>query len=171
MNRVLLFLILLENVFQMNGRYIQITAKVPVFEHFLTLHHATFRCASYILEHFCVWWYCPFHAALSHILHFSGAFKHFPATSVPKSHQRAGKAPIFEHFPNTTRLHKPPRSVAHPLTSNTFCSVVPLLTCSLSHILHFWGTFEHFLTLLTPKRTGDIQRPEESSHCWTLFPL
>lgn len=46
MNRVLLFLILLENVFQMNGRYIQITAKVPIFEHFSDTRSVTFskRC-------------------------------------------------------------------------------------------------------------------------------
>ena len=44
----------LKNTFQIDGRYIQIAAKVPVFKHFLTLHHATFRCTSYILEHFCV---------------------------------------------------------------------------------------------------------------------
>ena len=43
MNRVLLFLILLENVFQMNGRYIQITAKVPIFEHFPTLDLSHFE--------------------------------------------------------------------------------------------------------------------------------
>ena len=41
-------------IFLIDGHYIQIAAKVPVFKHFLTLHHATFRCTSYILEHFCV---------------------------------------------------------------------------------------------------------------------
>ena len=117
---------LLENTLPIDGRYIQIVAKVPVFEHFLTLHHATFHCTSYILEHFCVWWYCLFHAASSHILHFSCAFKHFPAASVPESHQRAGKAPTFEHPSNTTRLHKPPQLVARSLTLNTFCSVASL---------------------------------------------
>ena len=142
---------------------LQIVAKTHSFEHFpsTTIYHVslrfpvtrnTFRAKAPLPRY-----------SLSHIPHFSGTFKHFPTTSVPESHQRAGKAPIFEHFPNTTRLHKPPRSVAHPLTSNTFCSVVPLLTCNLSHILHFWGTFEHFLTLLTSKSTGDTQRPEESS--------
>ena len=92
-------------------------------------------------------------------------FQTLPGRYCSRKPPKGWKTPIFEHFPNTTRLHKPPRSVAHPLTSNTFCSVVPLLTCSSSHILHFLGTFEHFLTLLTPKSTGDIQKLEESSHC------
>ena len=43
------------------------------------------------------------------------------------------------------------------------CSATPHY--SSSRILHFSGSFEHFLTLLTLKSTVDIQRLEESSHC------
>ena len=39
-------------IFLIDGHYIQIAAKVPIFEHFPTLHLSTFRCTSRNLEHF-----------------------------------------------------------------------------------------------------------------------
>lgn len=39
-------------IFLIDGRYIQIAAKIPIFEHFPTLHLSTFRCTSRNLEHF-----------------------------------------------------------------------------------------------------------------------
>ena len=39
-------------IFLIVGRYIQIAAKVPIFEHFPLLHLSTLRCTSRNLEHF-----------------------------------------------------------------------------------------------------------------------
>ena len=108
--------------------------------------------------------FCLLLAVASHILHFSDPFKHSPEYTVPESHQRAGKAPAFEHFRNATRLHKMPRLVAHPLTSNTFCSVSPfpvttcLTYCTFRVLLNTSGR------RLIQSTAGYIQRAEESTH-------
>lgn len=84
-------------IFLIDVHYIQRATKVPIFEHIPTLHLSTFRCTSINFEHFL----CDntVFCLQSHILHFSGTFKHSPEYTVPESHQRAGKAPPFEHFP------------------------------------------------------------------------
>ena len=101
---------------------------------------------------------------LSHILHFSGTFKHFPEYTVPESHQRVGKAPAFEHFPNTTRLHKMPRPVAHPLTSNTFCSVSPLPVAACL-------TFCTFRVLLNTSSRKFFRVPQDTSRELKKVPI
>ena len=63
-------------LFLIDGRYIQIAAKVPLFEHFPTLHLSTFRCTSLNFEHF-LFRSATSRCSLSHILHFSGTFEHF----------------------------------------------------------------------------------------------
>ena len=149
-------------IFLIDVHYIQRATKVPIFEHIPTLHLSTFRCTSINFEHFL----CDntVFCLQSHILHFSGTFKHSPEYTVPESHQRAGKAPAFEHFQHTTWLHKPPRSVAHPLTSNTFCSVLPLPVAACLTFCTFGVLLNTSGRRVIQSIAGYIQRAEESTH-------
>ena len=112
-----------------------------------------------------LWFYNFFPiCVLSHILHFSDTFKHSPEYTVPESHQRAGKAPAFEHFRHTTRLHKLPQPVAHPLTSNTFCSVSPLPVAACLTYCTFRVLLNTSGRRSIQSTAGYIQRAEESTH-------
>ena len=54
--------------------------------------------------------------------------------------QRATKVPIFEHIPT---LHLSTFRCTS-INFEHFLFRIATSRCSLSHILHFWGTFEHF---------------------------
>ena len=105
-----------------DGRYIQIAAKVPIFEHFPTLHLSTFRCTSRNLEHFLG--YRSVFCLQSRLT--SCTFRVLSNTPRNIRFEKATKE-LEKHLPlNTSQYYKMPRPVAHPLTSNTFCFVSPL---------------------------------------------
>lgn len=78
--------------------------------------------------------YCLLLAVASHILHFSGTFKHFSEYTVSKSHQRAGKAPAFEHFPQETA---PDYRRIHPESGRKYPPLNTLLVKPTDYFLHF----------------------------------
>lgn len=95
---------LLKNTLPIDGRYIQIAAKVPVFEHFLTLHHSTFRCSSYILEHF---FYDSTVFSCNLVSHSAlfGCFQtlpgNFSSKKPPKSWKSAHLRTLSQHYKTT----------------------------------------------------------------------
>ena len=147
-------------IFLINGRYIQIAAKIPIFEHFPTLHLSTFRCTSRNLEHFLG--YRSVFCLQSRLT--SCTFRVLSNTPRNIRFQKATKE-LEKHLPlNTSQYYKMPRPVAHPLTSNTFCSTSPLPVAPCL-------TFCTFLVLLNTSgrrsiqsTAGYIQRAEESTH-------
>ena len=96
---------LLKNTLPIDGRYIQIAAKVPFLEHFLTLHHAAFHCTSYILEHlFCMMVLSFSCIRVSHSALF-GCFQtlpgNFSSKKPPKSWKSAHLRTLSQHYKTT----------------------------------------------------------------------
>lgn len=130
-------------IFLIDGRYIQRAAKVPIFEHFPTLHLSTFRCTSRNLEHFLGYrsvfclqsrpTYCTFRVL----------------SNTPRNirFQKATKE-LEKHLPlNTSQYYKITQAATTCCTSlnfEHFLFRISTSRCSLFHILHFSGTFEHF---------------------------
>lgn len=147
-------------IFLIDGRYIQIVAKVPIFEHFPTLHLSTFRCTSRNLEHFLGYRsvFC-LQSRLTYCI-----FRVLSNTPRNIRFQKATKE-LEKHLPlNTSQYYKMPRPVAQPLTSNTFCSVSPLpvaaclTSCTFRVLLNTSGRRAN------QSNAGYIQRAEESTH-------
>ena len=154
-------------IFLIDGHYIQIAAKVPIFEHFPTLHLSTFRCTSHNLEHFLGYrsvfclqsrlTSCTFWVLLN-------TFGRRLIQSTPGYIQRAEESTHLWTLPQYYKITQDATTCCTSLNFEHFLFRIATSRCTLSHILHFSGTFEHF------RQESDPEYPMIHPESWRKYP-
>lgn len=97
-----------------------------------------------------------------------GYFRTLFTKDVPQNHHRAGKAPTFKHFPDTTGL----QIATHCCTSCNFehylCCIAASACNSVSHFALF-GYFQTLFTKMFRKTTIELEK-HPPSNTFSLYP-